>query len=105
MREDKTNRRTLWITLQQQFFVLHNQLIGIHIIRRGFLSPHLGVNHLTLFVYGEVSGVSPLNRNRLQILHVVILTDADLQTTNDIIILFHEHHRQKSETMYRISLL
>ena len=78
MGEDKANRRTLWIAIQQQFLVLHNQLIGIHIICRSFLTAYLRVNHLAFFVDGEVSGVSLLSGNRLQILHVVILTDADL---------------------------
>ena len=91
MGEDKANRGTLWIAIQQQFLVLHNQLIGIHIICRSFLTAYLRVNHLAFFVDGEVSGVSLLSRNGLQILHVVILTDANLQTSNDIIILFHKH--------------
>ena len=91
MREDKANWRALWIAIQQQFLVLHNQLIGIHIICRSFLTAYFRVNHLAFFVDGEVSGVSLLSGNRLQILHVVILTDANLQITNDIIILFHKH--------------
>ena len=101
MREDKTNRRALRIAIQQQLLVLHNQLIGIDIIRRSFLAAHLGVNHLALFVDRKISGVRLLRWNRLQILYVVILADTDLQMSDNVVILLYKHLR--IDTVCRLS--
>ena len=42
--EDEANRGTLRIPIQQKLFVLHDQVVCVNIIRRGFLLTQLGVD-------------------------------------------------------------
>ena len=91
VREDETNRRFLRISVQQKFLVLHNQVIGINIVRSGFLLAEFGVNHLALLINGEIASMGVLRANHVQILDVVIITELTLQRFHDISVFFLEH--------------
>ena len=92
MRENKTHRRLFRITIQKQFLVLHNQVIGINVVRRALLLVgELAVGHLTLFVNGEVTGMGIVGRNRIQIPDVVLVADLPLHGVENVVVLFLEH--------------
>ena len=94
VRENETHRGLFRITIQKQFLVLHNQVIGVNIVRRTLLLiGELAVGHLALFVHGEVTGVGIVGRNCVQIPNVVLVADLPLRGAENVIILFLEHIR------------
>ena len=92
MRENETHRRLFRITIQKQFLVLHDQVIGVNIVGRTLLLVgELAVGHLALFVHGEVTGVGTMGRDRVQIPDVVLVADLPLHGVENVVVLFLEH--------------
>ena len=55
--EDEPHRGANRVAVQQQLLVLHNQLIGTHIIRGRFLTANLGVDHFAFAVHRKITSV------------------------------------------------
>ena len=94
MGENETHRGLFRITIQKQFLILHNQVIGVNIVRcaRLFVG-ELTVSHLALFVNGEVTGMGVMGGNRVQITNVIIVTGSQLHRAYDVVVFFLKHIR------------
>ena len=86
MGEDEPHRGVHRVTVQQQFLVLHNQLIGAHIIRGGFLAADLRVDHFAFAVHRKITGVGLCRRDRLQIPEILVITNGKLHGAYDILV-------------------
>ena len=94
MGEDEAHRRLLRVSIQKQLLVLHNQIIGVNIVRSTFLFiGKLTVGHLAFFVNGEVTGVGIMGRNRVQVADVVLVSDFPLHGAENVVVFFLEHIR------------
>ena len=94
MRENEAHRRLFRVTIQKQFLVLHDQVIGVNVVRRALLLVgELAVGHLALFVHGEVTGVGIMGGNCVQIADVVLIADLPLHGAENVVVLFLEHIR------------
>ena len=94
VRENETHRGFFRITIQKQFLVLHDQVIGVNIIGCAFLLVgKLAVGHLALFVNGEVTSMGIMGRNRVQIPYVVFISNFPLHGAENVVVLFLEHIR------------
>ena len=94
VRENETHRRLFRITIQKQFLVLHNQVIGVNIVGRTLLLVgELAVGHFALLINGEVTGVGVMGRNRVQVADVVLVPNFPLHGAENVVVLFLEHIR------------
>ena len=92
MGKDKPNRRFLRITIQKQLLVLHNQVIGVRIVRRAFLFVgELAVGHLALLIDGKITGMGIMGGNFIQIPHIVVIAKFKLHRSEDIVVFFLKH--------------
>lgn len=92
MGEDKPNRRFLRITIQKQLLVLHNQVIGVRIVRCAFLFVgELAVGHLALLIDGKITGMGIMGGNFTQIPHIVVIAKFKLHRAEDIVVFFLKH--------------
>lgn len=92
MGEDKPNRRFLRITIQKQLLVLHNQVIGVRIVRCAFLFVgELAVGHLALLIDGKITGMGIMGGNFIQIPHIVVIAKFKLHRAEDIVVFFLKH--------------
>ena len=90
--ENETHRGFFRITIQKQFLVLHDQVIGVNIIGCAFLLVgKLAVGHLALFVNGEVTGMGVMGGNCVQIPYVVLVSDFPLHGAENIVVFFLKH--------------
>ena len=92
MGENETHRGLFGITIQKQLLILHDQVIGVNIVRCAFFFVgELTVSHLALFVNGEVTSMGIMGRNRVQIPYVVFISNFPLHGTEDVVVLFLKH--------------
>ena len=92
VRENETHRGLFRITIQKQFLVLHDQVIGVNIVGGAFLFVgELAVGHLAFFINREVTGMGIMGGNNLQITNVIIVTGSQLHRAYDVVVLFLKH--------------
>lgn len=102
VREYKTNRRTLRITVKEKFLVFHDKVIRRYIVRSLLFLVDLTVCQLALFVYGEVSCMGAVSRNCIKIADIVIaLAKFKLIILNYSLVFFLKHIR--IDTVHRLS--
>ncbi len=103
VRKDKSDRRFLWISLQKQLLIFHNEVICIHIVRSLVLLVITGnsVDNVSPFVNGKIARMCVVCRNLRQIRQIRLLPRLTLQTVNNILILFLKHLRK--DTVPRLS--
>ena len=70
MGEDETNGRIGWVETQQSFLVLHDQVVGRHIVASGLLLLVAVLAALGLGVDGEVTLVGLADRDAVEILPI-----------------------------------
>ena len=94
VRENETHRGLFGITIQKQLLILHDQVIGVNIVRCAFFFVgELTVSHLALFVNGEVTGMGVMGGNCVQIPYVVLVSDFLLHGAENVVVFFLEHIR------------
>ena len=87
MGEQEPDRRSDRILLQEQLLFLHDQIIGIRILRDFLLSGALAVDHSALLINGEIAGMGIMNRNGTKVFSIVFLSRIQFQMPQDFCIL------------------
>ena len=78
--------------IQKPLLVLHNQIIGINIVRGTLLLiGELTVYDMALLIDAEIPGVGRLRLDAIQIADIIILADSYLQVADDFVVFFLEH--------------
>ena len=95
MGEDEAHWGFLWISVKQELLILHDQVIGIYVIRCLLLSViKLAVRHPALLINREVTCVGLVCWYRLKVFQIFPIIYFNLHIAYDILIFLLEHIRK-----------
>ena len=90
--EDEADRGFFRIAIQEQFLVLHDEVVGINVIGGVlFFVRELTVGHATFLVNGKISGMSFMGRDGGEVGLIGFIPELALHRAYDTFVLFLKH--------------